>query len=61
MDEHLKKQLEAVKRARLRYNAELNIARELLPESVQSDVHYDGKTRAIQRNPQYEEAINLLY
>lgn len=60
MKEAIREQTQKLRIASIRMNAEKEVLRQLLPEQVQKDLHYNGKTRAIERNPSFAEAIEIL-
>ena len=60
MDEELKEQIKRVKLARARLAAEIQVMRAMIPDEVDSTIHFDGKQRARERHPSYAEVINLI-
>lgn len=60
MEQEMKDQLQRIKIARIRLNAEIQVARSMLPDEVDTVIHYDGKQRAINQYPRYEDVINVI-
>jgi hypothetical protein len=59
MNELIVEQVERAKAAKIRAKAEKDVLRQMLPETVQSDLHYNGSTRAKEKNPEYANAIDM--
>lgn len=46
--------------AKIRADAETKVLLRLLPEEVQSELHYNGKSSAIRNHPEYRDAIEAV-
>jgi len=53
MKEEIEEQLKKITAARIRLNAEIEIAKTMMPDDVDSERHYNGLARAIDKYPQY--------
>ena len=61
MNEVIAEQTTRLKMAKIRAQAEAQVMRQMLPEDVQSELHYNGKDKAIQRYPEFRNAIEAIY
>lgn len=61
MSEELEKQLNTIQFARIRLNAEIEVAKLMMPEEVDIERHYNGLKRAIDKYPEYNCILNAMY
>lgn len=59
--QEIKDQINRIKLARAKLNAEILVGRAMLPDKVIAACHYDGKQRGIEENPKYRELIEEIY
>ena len=53
-------QINAIKVARARLNAEISTARAMLPDEVDSEWHYSGSTRTLERFPEWAPLLKAI-
>lgn len=56
----MKDQIQRITVARARLNAEIAVARAMLPDNVESDLHFNGAYRASQDHPEWADAIKAI-
>jgi hypothetical protein len=60
MKELITEQTARLRMAKIRADAEAKVLLQMLPDDLQSELHYNGEKRARQCYPEYSDAIEVL-
>lgn len=59
MDDELESQIQRIKIAKIKLDAEIKVGLAMVPDDVAATIHYDGKEKAMARYPEYANLIRL--
>lgn len=56
----MKEQIHSIRIARARLAAEISVARKMLPDDVESELHFNGAFRTIEKYPEWRPLIDAI-